>query len=258
MPNAADQPPQLPPGQGSTGQLWLRRGVLVALLIVFAALLLSGKSPVDLLAWMRESRGLTQGVIERHFVLAILLCTLVYVGLASLALPGALWLTIAAGFVLGQLWAIPVSLLGLTLGAVNTVLLVRFLAGEARRDRLRRRYRRLAAGFERDQLTYMILLRLLPLPYFGVNLAAGLSRVSLGAVAFGSMIGSVPSVILYAGFGAGLGSLTEMEALPGPAALLQAQVLLPLLMIIPLALAPLLWRRWQRRRKARALPGKTH
>ncbi|MDF1769977.1 VTT domain-containing protein [Maricaulis sp.] len=258
MRNAADQPPQMPPGPGSTGLRWLRRFVLIALLLVIAGLLLTGRSPLDLLAWLRESRGLTQDVIHDHFALAVILCALGYVLLASLALPGALWLTIAAGFVLGQVWAIPVSLLGLTLGAINTVLLVRFLAGDARRTRLRERYRRLAAGFERDQLTYMILLRLLPLPYFGVNLAAGLSRVSLGAIALGTLIGSLPSVILYAGFGAGLGSLSEMEALPGPAALLQPQVLLPLLMIIPLAMAPLLWRRWQRRRKARALPGKTH
>ncbi|WP_291841825.1 VTT domain-containing protein [Maricaulis sp.] len=258
MANAANQPPQIPPGPGSTGLRGLRRLILVALLLVIAWLLLTGRTPLDLLAWLRESRGLTQAVIDRHFALALLLCTLSYVVLASLALPGALWLTIAAGFVLGQAWAIPVSLIGLTLGAINTLLLVRFLAGDARRARLRQRYRRLAAGFERDQLTYMILLRLLPLPYFGVNLAAGLSRVSLAATALGTIIGSVPSIILYAGFGAGLGSLSEMDALPGPAALLQPQVFLPLLMIIPLALAPLLWRRWQRRRKAGALSGKSH
>jgi len=258
MPNAADQPPQMPPAQASTGQLWLRRVILIVLLIVFAGLLLSGTSLLELLVWLRESRGLTQEAVANHFALAILVCTLIYILLASLALPGALWLTIAAGFVLGQVWAIPVAMAGLTLGAVNTVLLVRFLAGESRRARLRERYRKLAAGFERDQLTYVILLRLLPLPYFGVNLAAGLSQVSMRALALGTLIGSLPSIILYAGFGAGLGSLTEMDALPGPADLLQVQVLVPLLMIIPLALAPLLWRRWRRWRKARALPGKTH
>ena len=77
------------------------------------------------------------------------------------------------------------------------------------------------------------------------------------AFALGTLIGSTPSIILYAGFGAGLGSLSEMDSLPGPGALLQPSVLVPLAMVIPLALAPVIWRRWQRRAKAGALPDET-
>ena len=38
MPDAAIQPPQMPPGPGSTGLRWLRRFVLIALLLVIAVL----------------------------------------------------------------------------------------------------------------------------------------------------------------------------------------------------------------------------
>ncbi|WP_323762008.1 TVP38/TMEM64 family protein [Maricaulis sp.] len=257
MPDVANQPPPDPSDGPKSTPRWLRPVVALVLLCFLAALLLTGTGPQEVLTWLRDSGGLTRDVTRQNMLLAALFYTLVYVGLASLALPGALWLTIGAGFLLGPVWAVPVSLAGLTLGAVNTVLLVRFFAGEDRRSRLRARYRRIAAGFERDQLSYVILLRLLPLPYFGVNVAAGLSTVRLWAFVAGTMIGSLPSIILYAGFGAGIGSLSEMDRLPGLEALMQPAVLIPLVMIVPLAVAPLVMRRRARRAKARALSGKS-
>jgi uncharacterized membrane protein YdjX (TVP38/TMEM64 family) len=257
MPDVANQPPPDPSGGPNSTPRWLRPVLAAVLLCFFAALLLTGTGPQEMLTWLRDSGGLTRELTGQHIVLAALFYTLAYVALASLALPGALWLTIGAGFLLGPVWAVPVSMIGLTLGAVNTVLLVRFFAGEARRDRLRSRYRRIAAGFERNQLSYVILLRLLPLPYFGVNMAAGLSTARLWAFALGTMVGSLPSIILYAGFGAGIGSLAEMDSLPGPEALLQPAVLVPLVMIVPLAVAPLVMRHRARRAKARALSGES-
>lgn len=257
MSDAANQPSPDPSDEPNNTPRWLRPVVALVLLCFFAALLLTGTGPQDVLTWLRDSRGLTRELTGQHIVLAALSYTLLYIGLASLALPGALWLTIGAGFLLGPIWAVPVSVTGLTVGAVNTVLLVRFFAGESRRERLRRRYRRIAAGFERNQLSYVILLRLMPLPYFGVNMAAGLSTVRLWAFALGTMIGSLPSIILYAGFGAGIGSLAEMNSLPGLEALVQPAVLIPLAMIVPLAVAPLVMRHRARRAKARALSGAT-
>lgn len=257
MPDAAIQPPSGPPDGPNSTPRWMRPALAAALLCFFAVLVLTGTGPQEVLTWLRDSRGLTREVTDQHIVLAAVSYTLVYVALASLALPGALWLTIGAGFLLGPVWAVPVSLTGLTLGAVNTVLLVRFFAGEARRERLRSRYRRIAAGFERNQLSYVILLRLLPLPYFGVNMAAGLSTVRLRAFALGTLVGSLPSIILYAGFGAGIGSLTEMDRLPGPEALVQPAVLIPLAMIVPLAVAPIVMRHRARKAKARALSGES-
>ena len=257
MPETPVQPPSIPPREPNSAARWLRPVILLALIGLITALLLTGTGPQEMLGWLRDSRGLTREVTSAHLWLAAFAYTGLYIVLASLALPGALWLTIGAGFLLGPVWAVPVSMAGLTIGALNTLILVRFLAGDARRDRLRARYRRIAAGFERNQFSYVILLRLLPLPYFGVNLAAGLSSVRWEAFALGTLIGSTPSIILYAGFGAGLGSLSEMDSLPGPGALLQPSVLVPLAMVIPLALAPVIWRRWQRRAKAGALPDET-
>jgi len=251
------QPPSEPVNTPRRSPRWLRAVVLLFVVGVIATLLILGVGPLDMLVRLRDGLGLTRGFAAENIWLAMLAYAAIYVALASLALPGALWLTIGAGFLLGPVHAVPVAMTGLTLGALNTLLLVRLLAGQTMRERLRRRYRRLATGFENNQLSYVILLRLLPLPYFGVNLAAGLSGVRWTWFALGTLIGSLPSIILYAGFGAGLGSLTDMEQLPGPAAMLQPAVLIPLLMIIPLAVAPILWRRRQRRRgEADALPGK--
>ena len=66
------------------------------------------------------------------------------------------------------------------------------------------------AGFQENALSYLLVLRLIPLfPFFVVNVVPAFLGVRLSTYAVGTFIGIVPGAFVYAVVGAGLGSIFE-------------------------------------------------
>ena len=223
-------------------------GLLLAVLVL---LIRSGLTPQGLLEQLRENREVWQSWIVEHPLLAAAGYTLFYVLAVSVSLPGALWFTIGAGYLLGATMAVPVSLIGVTLGAMNIFLVARYLAGERFHERFDGRVARFAAGFRRDDLTYVILLRMTPTPFFVVNVAAALLGARLKNYVVGTFIGALPATILYANLGAGLGDLIDAGVQPGWADLTRPSFLAVLAMAVFFAFVPLIHRAWRRRDRLR-------
>ena len=156
------------------GPIRLRLLIAAGLLAAMLAALAVGASPQALLSLVQDSHERWAGWVSSHLVLAGIAYALFYMLAVTISLPGALWFTIGAGFLLGATAAIPVSLFGITFGAANAWLIMRYLSGPALRQRFSDRIARFAAGFRRNEFAYTVLLRVLPLPFFLVNLAAGL------------------------------------------------------------------------------------
>ena len=103
-----------------------------------------------------------------------------YAVATALSLPGALFLTLAGGFLFGTWLGGLLSVVGATSGAVALFLIARSALGAALRDRAAPWLQRLEAGFRRDAFSYLLVLRLVPLfPFWLVNLVpAFLGRAS--------------------------------------------------------------------------------
>jgi uncharacterized membrane protein YdjX (TVP38/TMEM64 family) len=143
-------------------------------------------------------------------------------------------LALGAGLVFGMWWGIVWAALGSVLGALAGFLAARYLnsgfvdrAGPAKSARLAA----LLARVERGGWRAVAVVRLVPvIPHSLANYALGLTRVRVGAYAFGSLIGQLPLTIAYADLGAA-----------GGRALLGAEVLWPSLIgVAALALSLLI------------------
>ncbi|WP_417468574.1 TVP38/TMEM64 family protein [Maricaulis sp.] len=216
------------PTAGGRVRLRLAAGLVLASAMLLALWL--GASPQALVD-LAQGNG-DAGWIGDNLLLASLAYALFYVLAVTVSLPGALWFSIGAGFLLGAPAAIPVSLAGITLGAANAWLILRFLAGPGLRQRTKDRIARFADGFHRNEFAYVILLRVLPLPFFLVNLAAALLGHRFVAFFAGTLIGSLPSVVLYANLGAGLGELVEAGVQPGLSDLTRPSFLIAVAMVV--------------------------
>jgi len=206
---------------------------LAAGLVLVSAMLLAfwlGATPQALVDLARGNEN--SGWIGDNLLLASLAYAAFYMLAVTVSLPGALWFSIGAGFLLGSGAAIPVSLAGITFGAANAWLVMRFLAGPGLRQRTRERIARFADGFHRNEFAYVILLRVLPLPFFLVNLAAAVLGQRFLSFFAGTLIGSLPSVVLYANLGAGLGDLVAAEVQPGLSDLTRPSFLVAVAMVV--------------------------
>jgi uncharacterized membrane protein YdjX (TVP38/TMEM64 family) len=175
---------------------------------------------------------------------AFILC---YAAVAALSIPGALFLTLTGGFLFGTLLGTLYNLIGATLGATAVFLIARTAFGEVLQRRAGPFLKKVEAGFREDAVSYLLVLRLVPLfPFWLVNLVPALFGIPLGAYVACTFFGMMPGALVYSSVGAGLGDLLDRGEKPNFRMIFEPHVLLPLLALGVLALLPVAYKRWKR------------
>jgi len=193
---------------------------------VVTSLIVLGLDPViDLLLIIEEG-------VQAEYALALLGFVLSFAVLATLALPIGSLFCLTAGYLFGTVQGAMAALIGGLLAASLTFFLARHLVGRRRIEQWRGgrgRIESLLQALERDAGWYLVLLRIVPIaPFFLVNASAGLTRIRPGPYHLASIIGLIPTTLIYAALGNGIGSLVEAQSLMGSASLLRMEVAGPL------------------------------
>jgi uncharacterized membrane protein YdjX (TVP38/TMEM64 family) len=199
-------------------------------------------STFDLLAEMERRVALHFWPVMVSFVVAFAI-------LAAIALPIGSLFCLVGGYLFGITPGFLASLVGSMAGATLTFYLVRLMGGARLRERLSQgRIDRLLKLLERDATWYLVMLRIVPIaPFFFINAAAALARISGPRFFLATLAGLIPTTLIYAAVGNGLGSLLEARSMMGPDLLLQPSIGLPLLGLVALILASFLAHRIIRR-----------
>lgn len=223
------------------------------------------------MGWHRElslemlirHRTAIDGFIAAHKLVAILAFIGLYITVAALSIPAGAWLTITGGFLFGTVVGALATIVGATVGATILFLIAQSAAGEHLARRAGARVARFAAGFRADAFNYLLFLRLVPVPFWLVNLVPALLGVRLRTFVAATALGIIPATLIFAFFGAGLDSVIAAQeatyktclAAGGvdcrinfePASLLTPTLLAALICLGLLALVPVLAKRiWWR------------
>lgn len=214
---------------------------------VIAVLKLTGA--LDYLSFEALGRN-REWLVERVEALgyaAPLVFVLVYAACTALSLPTGLLLSTLGGFLFGTLWGGLFNLIGATLGATAIFVAARTVLGDVLRARAGPSLQKLEAGFRRNELSYMLVLRLVPLfPFWLVNLAPAFLGVRTSTFIIGTFVGIIPGAFVFASVGTGLGAILESGRTPDGSALLQPSVMIPIIGLAALALLPVVMKRFRR------------
>jgi len=161
---------------------------------------------------LRENRATLAAFVAEQVVIAVALYIAIYAASVSLSVPGASILTIAGGLLFEQWFGSVYAVFGATLGAIGVFLIAKTALGDALRRRAGPSMRKMEAGFQENALSYLLVLRLIPLfPFFLVNIVPAFLGVKLRTYAIGTFIGIIPGSFVYATVGAGLGSIFDQN-----------------------------------------------
>jgi uncharacterized membrane protein YdjX (TVP38/TMEM64 family) len=219
--------------------------VLVAGLVVFFALGLERYLSFDTL---REHRAALRAWVETSGVRAALLFMAIYTTAVAFSLPGATVLSITGGFLFGTVWGTVCIVVSATLGATVLFLTAKTAFGDAWRARAGPWLQNMEAGFRDNALSYLLVLRLVPLfPFFIVNLVPALLGVPLSTYVLGTFVGIIPGAVIYATVGAGLGSIFDAGGEFSATDILTPQVLLSLIGLAVLAMLPVVYKKFKTR-----------
>jgi uncharacterized membrane protein YdjX (TVP38/TMEM64 family) len=154
-----------------------------------------------------------------------------------------LFVTVAGGVLFGVWLAVPAVVFGATLGGSLIFLAARagFAASFAQKSH--GMIAKLRAGFHKDAVSYLLLLRLVPaFPFVVVNIACGVIGVKLWPYVWTTALGIIPGVIAYAWAGASFADILAQGGKIDLAGVFQ-ELLPPLLALAALACVPLVLKR---------------
>lgn len=215
-------------------RLWFALAV-VALMAGFRA---SGAADALSLDTLARHRAALVGFVADNVVLASLAYAGLYVIAVAFSLPGAMFLTLAGGFLFGAVGGTLLTTVSATAGATLVFLFARRIFGADALDRLGPTAARLADGIRRNAASYLLVLRLVPLfPFFLVNLVPAFVGVRLGTYFWTTLLGILPGTAVCSLAGAGLGSVLDAGGTIDLRTLLTPEIIAALLGLAALSLA---------------------
>ncbi len=196
---------------------------------------------------LRENRAFLTEWTAAHRAAAISIYVVIYIAVVAFSLPGGAVMTISGGFLFGPLIGASVTVIAATIGATLLFIAAKTALGDVLRAKAGPAIRTMEAGFRENELSYMFVLRLVPLfPFFLVNLAPAFLGVSLRTYVIATLFGIIPGTFVYALAGNGLGVVFDAGGTPDLGIIFKPGILFPILGLAFLALIPVVYKRMRR------------
>ena len=231
---------------GSSVNKFVPLGVLAAGIAAFFALGLDQYVSFEAL---REHRDVLANFVADNPLVAPLAFMVIYAVVVALSLPGGAIMTIAGGFLFGTVWGTAWVVLSATLGATILFVIAKTSLGDLLRAKAGPWLRKMENGFKENALSYLLVLRLIPLfPFFVVNLVPAFLGVPLRTYVIGTLLGIVPGSFVFATVGAGLGSIFDSNEAFTATGILTPEIVTALVGLSLLSLLPIAYKKVKARR----------
>ena len=177
-------------------------------------------------------------------MLAVLSYIVLYAVLVAVSVPGAIWITLGGGFIFGTAFGTVYVVIAATIGATLVFLATRYALRDVMQARAGNAIRRMEEGFRENALSYLLVLRLVPLfPFWLVNLVPALLGVPLTTYVIGTFFGIIPGSLVYASVGSGLGAIIDGGGEPDLKVIFSPEILGPIIGLVFLSLVPILYKK---------------
>ena len=139
-----------------------------------------------------------------------------YIFVSALPMPGAITMALLGGIIMGFAPALFLVSFGSALGASIAMLLARYLFRDLLEYKFHSLYTKVQKGVHEDGVFYVVMLRLLPIPFFIVNIMLGLTPISFRVFYVASQLSLLPSMALIVRAGAELGLIRSPRDIFSP------------------------------------------
>src|SRR4030043_636699 len=193
----------------------------IVILIVIAGLIAAVKvfhlDQYLTLSYLKGSLDKLKALYENHSLMVSAGYFVIYVLTTSLSLPGASPLGLAGGALFGFWTATLVVSFASTIGATLSCIISRFLLRDWIQSRFGDRIAKVNEGIEKEGAFYLFTLGLFPpFPFWMINLAMGLTKMSLFKFFLVSQIGMLPGTMVFVNAGKELAKIESLKGIFSP------------------------------------------
>lgn len=174
--------------------------------------------------------------VEHNYWYSVLIYILSYMLIVTLFLPLAAVFTLAGGFLFGTLFGALFANIGATLGAIIAFLIVRYVIGDSLQKKYKQQLAKFNTAMAEQGSWYLLFVHFIfVIPFFMINILAGLTQVSLWTFTWTTSLGILPGAFVYTFTGEQLNEIDTFTDIFSGKVLL-AFGLLTLMGIIPMVL----------------------
>ncbi|MBV16677.1 TVP38/TMEM64 family protein [Thalassospira sp. GB04J01] len=193
---------------------------------------------------LRENRDILRDFVTSNPVSSVITFMAIYAVSVALSLPIGSLLTIAGGFMFGVWLGTAYVVIAATLGAVIVYLAARYALYDLMHAKAGNAIRKMEKGFAEDALSYLMVLRLIPIfPFWLVNLVPALLGVKIRSFVLGTIVGIIPGTFVYVSIGDGLGALFDQGKTPDLGVIFEPRILTPIIGLAVLAMLPVAYKK---------------
>ena len=191
---------------------WLQK-----LLLILLASAILGWQMLDIshylnITYLKANLERILNFLEESSYISPIAFFLLYVLVAGLSLPGAVFLTIASGALFGFSTALILVSFGSSLGATFAFLVSKTLFKGWVKDRFPYHLAKFSEGWMRNGDLYLFSVRLVPVfPFFLVNILAGILPIHPFRFYLISQLSMFPATVIYVNAGRELGKLRDIS-----------------------------------------------
>lgn len=192
---------------------------------------------------LKQHRAFLLQWTHQNYSYAVLGFMVIYIVAVAISIPGAVFLTLAGGFLFGVVWGTVYVVISATLGGAILFLAVKTAARPWIENRTSGWVKKMEKGFRENAFNYLLTLRLIPLfPFWLVNIVPAILNIPLRIFITATLIGIIPGSVIYVSVGNGLGHLFDSGQKPDLNIIFTPPILLPLLGLSILSLIPILYK----------------
>ncbi|MEM6661705.1 MAG: TVP38/TMEM64 family protein [Pseudomonadota bacterium] len=176
---------------------------------------------------------------DANLILAILSFVGIYAVATAFSIPGGVWLTLIGGFLFGTVLGSVLVVSAATLGAMAIFIAARTALGDLLRSRASGWLAKMEAGFREGEVSYLLIMRLVPaIPFFVANIAPAFLGARPWTYLWTTFVGIIPGTVVYISLGAGLGEQLSRGETPNLGVIFEWHILGPMLGLAALAALP--------------------
>ena len=181
---------------------------------------------------------------NENYWVTVIIFIISYITLVTFALPGSPIASLTGGFLFGLAFG---TFLNVTAAATGATLI--FLAAKngfgnkltQRIDASEGSIRKIRDGIKRDEISYLFLIRLIPIiPFAVANLVPALFGVSLRNFFFTTYIGIIPGGLVFTWLGSGLSEVFKQNKEPNFSIIFEIYVIGPILCLCLMSFLPII------------------
>jgi pyruvate/2-oxoglutarate dehydrogenase complex dihydrolipoamide dehydrogenase (E3) component/uncharacterized membrane protein YdjX (TVP38/TMEM64 family) len=173
------------------------------------------------LEYIKAQQNSLQSWVSENNLLAIGAFMLIYITVTALSLPGAVVMTLVGGAIFGLFAGLIMVSFASAVGATLAFLVARYLFREPLTNKFSSYIDPVNRGIEKDGISYLFTLRLVPLfPFFVINAVMGLTRMKAGTFYWVSQLGMLPGTAIFVNAGTQLAAIEQPGDILSPGLIL--------------------------------------